>query len=87
MWRSSRCRPSRAKDLGREVELRLPVVDDLPAVEIECPGVHLLGNLGGYLKKHGIPMNGQLEVPLIVQRHRVDLTEGIFPVEHPAVGT
>jgi hypothetical protein len=32
-------------------------------------------------------MNGKLEVPLIVERHRRKLPEGVLAIEHPAVGT
>ena len=31
-------------------------------------------------------MERQLQVPLVGERHRVDLTECVFTVEHPAVG-
>src|SRR5688500_20075696 len=32
-------------------------------------------------------MNRQLQVALVVERHRAELTEGVLAVEHPAVGT
>src|SRR5688500_20156343 len=31
-------------------------------------------------------MNGQLQIALVVERHRAQLTEGVLAVEHPAVG-
>ena len=31
-------------------------------------------------------MDGQLQVPLVVERHRRDLAERVLAVEHPAVG-
>src|SRR5207249_9426107 len=34
----------------------------------------------------GIPMNSQLEIALIVEGHGGQLSEGVFTVEHPAVG-
>ena len=36
--------------------------------------------------EHGIAMDGQLEVALVVQRHGRDLAERVLAVEHPAVG-
>ena len=53
--------------------------------ETLSPLVHFAGNLFGNLHEHGIAMDGQLEVSLVVQRHRRDLPQRVFSVEHPAV--
>ena len=37
--------------------------------------------------KIGVAVDGELEVALIVERHRGQLAERVFAVEHPAVGT
>ena len=78
--------PARAKDLGREVELLFPVVDDRASEETLRPLVHLARHLFGNLHEHGIAMDGQLEVALVVQRHGRDLAQRVLAVEHPAVG-
>ena len=78
--------PPRAKQLRREVELSRPVVDRRPAEEAARPLIHFCGDLFGNRKKHGISMDGQPQVPLIVERHRRDLAERVFAVEHPPVG-
>src|SRR5262245_40256691 len=75
-----------AKDLGGEIELLLPVVDDRSAEKALRPLVHLAGYLLGDLQERGIAMDGQLEVALVVQRHARNLTEGVLAVEHPSVG-
>ncbi len=77
---------ARAKDLRREVELPAPVFDNRPAKKIARPGVHFTGHLLGNLMEQGIADNGQLQVPLVVQGHRVHLPHGVFAIEHPAIG-
>ena len=37
-------------------------------------------------QEHRVAMDGQLEVALVVERHRRQLTERVLAVEHPAVG-
>ena len=78
--------PAGAKDLGGEVELAAPVGNDVPAEKVLGPAVHLYGNLFGYLKKEWITGDSQLEAALVVERHDGDLAEGVFTIEHPAVG-
>ena len=78
--------PARAKQLRGEVELSRPVVDGRPAKEAARPLIHFCGDLFGNGKKHGISMDRQPQVPLIVERHRRDLAERVFAVEHPPVG-
>ncbi len=77
---------ARAEDLRREVELLLPVVDDRAAEEALRPRVHLARDLLGDRQEHRVAMDGQLQVALVVERHRRDLAERILAVEHPAVG-
>ena len=48
--------------------------------------VHLAGHLLGDLEEHGVAMDGQLQVALVVERHRRHLAERVLAVEHPAVG-
>ena len=48
--------------------------------------VHLCGNLLGRAHEDLVAMDRQLEIPLIVERHRRQLSEGVFAVEHPPVG-
>src|SRR5205085_10725861 len=63
-----------------------PVVDDRPAEESLCPLVHLAGDLGGDVEESAVAGDGELEAPLVVERHRRDLSECVLAVEHPAVG-
>ena len=77
---------TRAEDDGREIELLTPVVDDRAAEKPLRPGVHLGGNLLGGGDEHLILRDRQLQVALIVERHRRHLAERVFAVEHPAVG-
>ncbi len=78
--------PAHAEDLGREVELLLPVVDDLAAEEALGPAVHLAGDLLGDFQEQRVAVDRQLEVALVVERHRLGLAQGVLAVEHPAVG-
>ena len=77
---------ARAEDLRREVELRLPVVDGGTPQEALRPAVHLCGHVFGHVHEHRVAVDRELEIALVVQRHRGDLAEGVFAVEHPAVG-
>ena len=77
---------ARAEYLRGEVELRPPIANDRPLQHLARPLIHLGGNLLGHLQENLIPLNGQAEVSLVVQRHRAHLPEGVFAVEHPAVG-
>jgi hypothetical protein len=38
-------------------------------------------------REHRVTMDGELQVSLVVERHRRELAERVFAVEHPAVGT
>ena len=49
------------------------------------PLVHLRRDLFGGRHEHRIAVDGQLEVPLVVQRHRRQLAQRVLAVEHPAV--
>ena len=75
-----------AEDDGGEVQLLTPVGDDGPPEEALGPGVHLPGHLLGDLQEERIPVDGQLEVAVVVQGHGVHLAQGVLAVEHPAVG-
>src|SRR5262249_30652913 len=52
--------PARAKDLGREVELLFPVVDDGASEKTLRPLVHFARHLFGNFREHGIALDGQL---------------------------
>ena len=77
---------ARAKDLGREIELLPPVGDDRLAEEARRPLVHLRRDLLGHRHEPRIAMDRQLQVALVVERHRRHLAERVLAVEHPAVG-
>src|SRR5439155_17779341 len=77
---------SRPEDLRGEAELLFPVSDDWPPEEILRPAIHLTGDLLGGGQKYRIVMNRQLQVSLVVERHRGQLTESVLAVEHPTVG-
>src|SRR5690348_18494237 len=55
------------------------------AEETGRPGVHLPSNLLGDFQENGIAVERELQIALVVERHRRDLTERIFAIEHPAV--
>src|SRR4051794_41982516 len=57
-----------AEDLGREVELFSPVVNDGPSEETLPPLVHLARHPFGGLRENRVAVDGQLEVALVVQR-------------------
>ena len=50
------------------------------------PLVHFRRHLFGDAQEERVAMDGELEVPLVVERHRRHLTERVLAVEHPAVG-
>ena len=75
-----------AENAGGEIELLLPVRDDLPAEEALAPGVHLRSHGLGDTQERLLAPKGNLEVAQVVERHAVDLAEGVLAVEHPAVG-
>ncbi len=79
-------KPPGPEDPCRPIELALPVVDDRPSEEAARPGVHLSGHGFGRPQEEFRASERQLEVALVVERHRVDLTERVLAVEHPAVG-
>ena len=59
-----------AKDLGCEVELLFPVADDGAPEKALRPFVHIARHLFGHLCEHRIALDGELEVALVVERHR-----------------
>ena len=73
------------EDPRGEVQLPLPVLDDRPAEELPRPGVHLAGDLFGDLQEERGAGDRELQVPLVVERHRRHLAERVLAVEHPAV--
>ena len=76
---------ARPEDARREVELLPPVDDRSAAEEVSGPGVHLLRDLLRRGEEHRVTVIRQLEVALVVERHRRDLPERVLAVEHPAV--
>ena len=78
---------ARAEDLGREVELLLPVAESIGRPKNRCahwfisPATSL-----GDVQEQRIAMDRQLQVALVVERHRRQLAERVLAVEHPAVG-
>jgi hypothetical protein len=78
---------ARPEDHGREVELLLPVRNDLPAEEPLGPRVHLRRDAFGRAQEDAVSGERELQVPLVVERHGVRLPERVLAVEHPAVGT
>ena len=78
--------PAGTEENGREVQLLLPVVDDLLAKESLPPDVHFLRDFFRRLHKDIVSLDRQLEVSLVLQGHRRDLTQGIFAIKHPSVG-
>ena len=86
MCRSSRWRPRGRKILVVKSSCCHPVADDRPSEKALRPPVHFGGHLLGHLQEHRVAANRQLEVALVVQRHRRHLAERVFAVEHPPVG-
>jgi hypothetical protein len=74
-----------AKDLRREIELASPVFDDRVSEKVTGPPIHLAGDLFGYAEEHPVARYSQLQISMIVERHRVDLTERVFAVKHPSI--
>jgi len=77
---------TRAEDLRGELELLFPVVDDGAPEEAVRPLVHLAGDPFGHFQEDRASVDRQPQVPLVVQRHRGDLTKRVLPVEHPPIG-
>src|ERR1035441_4575448 len=73
------------EDLGSEVELFLPVADDLTTEEAPGPRVHLDGYLGRDIHEKRVAVNAELETALVVERHGLDFAERVLAIEHPAV--
>ena len=76
---------ARAEDPRREIELGPPVLDGPAAEEPLRPGVHLARDLLGDGHERRVARERQPEVALVVERHAVDLAEGVFTVKHPPV--
>ena len=51
------------------------------------PFVHFTCDTLGRMHEYRIAVDGELEVTLVVERHRRDLAESIFAVKHPAIGS
>ena len=78
---------ARAEDARREVELRAPVVDDRAGRRIAGPTRSSRRRPASAARMNTVVAGeGELEVALVVERHRVDLPERVLAVEHPAVG-
>jgi hypothetical protein len=77
---------ARAEDRGGEVELPAPVGDDGVPERALRPLVHLGGDFSGDAQEEWVPGDRELEVALVIERHGIDLAEGILAIEHPAVG-
>src|SRR3954468_3185261 len=76
---------ARSEDPGREIELPAPIIDDRTPEEAPRPPVHLTSDLLGDSQEYRIAREGQLQVALVVERHRRHLAERVLAVEHPAV--
>ena len=76
---------ARAEDLGGEVELLAPIGDDGSPEKALRPLVHLSGDFFCYAQEAWVPGDREPEVALVIERHSVDLTEGVLAIEHPAV--
>ena len=78
--------PARTEDLRGERELPAPIGDDRFPEKRGGPRVHFACDLLGHLHEHGVAMDRQLQVSLVIQRHGRDLAERVFAIEHPAIG-
>ena len=76
-----------AEDPRGEGELSAPIGDSLAAERLAGPGVHLGRDLFGDAEEPRVGGERELEVAVIVERHRLDLPQCVLAVEHPAVGT
>jgi len=63
-----------------------PVRNDLAPEKALRPRVHLTSNLLRCSQEQRVPRERQLQIALIVERHRLDLAQRVFSVKHPAVG-
>ena len=75
----------RAEDLGGEVELLAPVGDDGSPEKALRPLVHLGADFFGDAQEAWVFGDRELEIALVVERHGIDLPEGVLAIEHPAV--
>jgi len=75
-----------AEDPRGEGELGAPVGDRLAAERLARPGVHLRRDPLGDVEEPRVRGERELEVPVIVERHGLDLPQCVLAVEHPAVG-
>ena len=79
--------PARAEDLRREVELLASSRRSIGRPKKPCAHWFISpATCSATFMNIGIAMDGQLEVALVVERHRRDLAERVLAVEHPAVG-
>ena len=85
-WRSSRCRPRARKIFVVKSSWRRQSSMIAPAEEALRPRVHLAGHLLGHAQEQRVAVDRELQVALVVERHRRELAERVLAVEHPAVG-
>src|SRR4029453_750002 len=76
---------ARAEDLGGEVELLAPVGDDGSPEKALRPLVHLGADFFGDAQEAWVFGDRELEVALVVERHGIDLPQGVLAIEHPAI--
>ena len=78
--------PRARKILVVKVELLPPVGDDRLAEEVLAHSFISPATCSATFMNTGSPMDSELQVALVIQRHRRDLAERVFAVEHPAIG-
>src|SRR5215470_6808277 len=76
---------ARPEDPRRETKLLLPVADSRTPQKSLGPAIDVHGNLLRHFQEQRIVVDGQLQIPLIVERHRRHLAQRVFAVEHPPV--
>ena len=74
-----------SKDLRREIELLDPILNDGASEKLLAPVVHFQRYLLGGLHEDRVAVNRELQVSLVIERHRRDLAERILSIEHPAI--
>ena len=75
-----------AEDPRGEGELCAPIRDRLASERLARPGVHLRRDAFGDVEEPRVGGERELEIAVVVERHRLDLTERVLAVEHPTVG-
>src|SRR4029434_4511687 len=74
-----------AEDLGSEIELLAPVGDYRSPEKALRPLVHPGVDFFGDAQATWVFSDRELEVAPVVERHGIDLPEGVLSIEHPAV--